>query len=141
MITKTISFHVQDDHTGDWSLYREDLGGPIGGMTLLGWWPWSLFKHLAEHANVIEWTGFASHNYNETSPPMGSGHFASELDGKAASFNDCFGFDENGYVYEDGYSPDPFVSKSDCYSVSDWYETEHAARRHFFYGGPGGCSK
>ncbi|XP_078149468.1 protein neprosin-like [Carex rostrata] len=131
----------KDEHTGDWSLYREDLGGPTNGMTLLGWWPATLFKYLSEHAEIIQWTGFVSHNYNETSPSMGSGHYSRELDSRAASFNDCFGFDENGYVYEESYDPDTYVPRPDCYGVSEWYVTKHAARRHFFYGGPAGCSK
>ncbi|KAF3325305.1 hypothetical protein FCM35_KLT10376 [Carex littledalei] len=131
----------KDEHTGDWSLYREDLGGPIGGMTLLGWWPWSLFKYLSNHAEIIQWTGFISHNYNETSPSMGSGHFSRELEGKAASFNGCFGFDENGYVFEDSYDPITYEDKPDCYNVSKWYVTNHATGRHFFYGGPGSCSE
>ncbi|KAJ1702605.1 hypothetical protein LUZ63_002384 [Rhynchospora breviuscula] len=133
---------VQDQDTGDWSLYREDLGGPIGGMTLLGWWPKSLFRELSDHAEVIQWTGSIIHAENErSSPSMGSGHFASELDGKAASFNDCFGFDENGNVYKGDYAALSYESDRNCYSVSEWYETKHAAGRHFFYGGPGGCSE
>lgn len=121
-------------------LYRGDLGVPIGGMTLLGWWPGSLFKYLSDHAEIIQWSGVVNYNYNEPSPSMGSGHFSGELDGKAASFIDCFGFDENGYVYEEYYTPITFEDKPDCYDVSKWYETKHSARRHFFYSGPGGCS-
>ncbi|XP_078166199.1 protein neprosin-like [Carex rostrata] len=131
----------KDERTGDWSLYREDLGGPIGGMTLLGWWPGTLFKYLSENADVIQWAGFVTHNYNKTSPSMGSGHFSSELDGKAASFNDCFGFDQKGRIVDDYFNLSIYEDKPDCYDVSPWYHTKHVAKRHFFYGGPGGCSE
>ena len=122
-------------------MYREDLGGPIGGMTLLGWWPSSLFVDLSKFADAIQWAGATSHSGNETSPSMGSGHFSSELEGKAAFFNDCFGYNSWGAEEKGSYHLFALEDKSDCYTVSPWYETHHAAGRHFFYGGPGGCSE
>jgi Neprosin len=121
-------------------LYREDLGGPIGGMTLLGWWPGSLFKYLSNHAEIIQWAGIVTYSINKLSPPMGSGHFSSELKWKATSFTDCFGFDEYGYIYEDDYEALTYGDKLECYDVSKWHETKHSAQHHFFYGGPSGCT-
>lgn len=119
-------------------MYTEDLSGKV---VLLGWWPGKLFKYLSEKAEIIQWTGFASHYSNETSPSMGSGHFSRELEGKAASFNDCIGFDQFGEVYEEKYDPVKYyIDRPDCYDVSEWYESKQEAGRHFFYGGPGGCS-
>ncbi|XP_078176541.1 protein neprosin-like isoform X2 [Carex rostrata] len=132
----------KDERTGDWSLYREDKGGPIGGMTLLGWWPKTLFNSLSNQADAIEWTGFATYDNNVRRPPMGSGHFANELNNRAASFSDCFGFDKDGNGFEDkNYNPIAIADKPGCYSVSEWYHTKHNAQRHFFYGGPGGCTQ
>lgn len=130
--------HVQDEHSGDWSLYREDHNG----LVLLGWWPKKLFKYLSEKAEIIQWVGFVSHDSNERSPSMGSGHPPMELEGKAAWFSDCFGLDESGEVYEDNYDPVKYyIDRPNCYNVSEWYVSdEQEARRHFFYGGPGGCS-
>lgn len=122
-------------------MYREDQGGPIGGMTLLGWWPQSLFNSLSDRANVIQWLGEVNYQYNETGPSMGSGHFPSKHEGEAASFNDCFGFDYDGTIYRRFYKPIPFVDRPECYTISPWYDTGKPEYQHFFYGGPGGCSK
>ena len=111
-----------------------------GGMTLLGYWPMELFKSLSNHANIIQWIGFVSKDSKANNPLMGSGHFANELNNKAASFSDCFGFDEygDGFEYRD-YYPVAKIDEPNCYSVSEWYHTKHSAQRHFFYGGPGRC--
>ncbi|KAJ4776354.1 NEP-interacting protein (DUF239) [Rhynchospora pubera] len=133
----------EDEKTGDWSLYREDQGGPIGGMTLLGWWPQNLFNSLSDHANVIQWTGEVNFQCNETGPSMGSGHFSDEHDGKAASFYGLYGFDDHGRVCIEDYKPIMFVDKPECYNVSPWYRPPFRSRNkvHFFYGGPSGCSQ
>lgn len=109
-------------------------------MTLLGWWPQSLFKSLSDRANIIHWSGDVNYQYNETGPSMGSGHFASERDGKAASFEECFGFDYDGNLYRKDYNPFPLVDRPECYNISPW-SNRPAGYPHFFYGGPGGCSK
>ncbi|XP_078154002.1 protein neprosin-like [Carex rostrata] len=128
----------KDEKTGDWSLYIEDSRG----RELLGWWPKTLFKSLSNHAETIEWTGFVSHDSKERRPPMGSGRFANELNNRAASISDCFGFDEHGNGFEGkDYKPLANIDKPACYSVSQWYQTKHSAQRHFFYGGPGGCTQ
>ncbi|KAJ4760706.1 hypothetical protein LUZ62_071081 [Rhynchospora pubera] len=135
----------KDEKTGDWSLYREDEGGTIGGMTLLGWWPQSLFKSLSDRANVIQWTGEVNYQYNETGPSMGSGHFSDEHEGKAAGFFDVCGFDSSGLKYIYAYRPIPLVDKSYCYDISPWYDPDFnypaVITHHFFYGGPSGCSR
>ncbi|KAJ3691122.1 hypothetical protein LUZ61_020286 [Rhynchospora tenuis] len=142
--TRYITVRIKkDEKTGDWSLYREDQGGPIGGMTLLGWWPQSLFKSLSDRANVIQWTGEVNYQYNETGPSMGSGHFSDEHEGKAAIFSEVYGFDGFGSIYNNYYNPIPFVDKSECYNISPWYGSvvdKPKRSHHFFYGGPSGCS-
>ncbi|KAF3341960.1 hypothetical protein FCM35_KLT00598 [Carex littledalei] len=121
----------QDEKTGDWSLYREDPEG-IGERKLLGWWPGSLFKSLSDHAEIIQWTGVVSYGNTERTPSMGSGRFASELNRRAASFTDCFGFDANGNGFEGkDYKPVANIDIPACYSVSEWYHTEHSAQRDF----------
>jgi Neprosin len=122
-------------------LYREDQGGPIGGTTLLGWWPQSLFNSLRNRANIIEWVGEVSYQNNEIAPSMGNGHFPGEHGGKAASFYDCFGFNYDGRIYRNFYKPIPFVDRPECYKISRWYASGKPGYQHFYYGGPGGCSK
>ncbi|KAJ1702604.1 hypothetical protein LUZ63_002383 [Rhynchospora breviuscula] len=134
----------KDEKTGDWSLYREDKGGPIGGMTLLGWWPKNLFNSLSDYANIIQWTGEVTYQQNETGPSMGSGQFSDDHDrGKAASFYGLYGFDNYGTIYNNEYNPIPFADKPECYNLSPWYDPSFSSREktHFFYGGPSGCSQ
>ncbi|KAF3331184.1 hypothetical protein FCM35_KLT04538 [Carex littledalei] len=130
----------KDEDRGDWSLYREDEGGPIGGMTLLGWWPKTLFTSLSSHATIVEWTGTVVHPETEISPSMGSGHFSSELNSKAASFKQIFAFNIHGGVFFEPNEVTPFMDRDDCYTVSSLYYSQHSDGSHFFYGGPGGCS-
>ncbi|XP_078153679.1 putative disease resistance RPP8-like protein 2 [Carex rostrata] len=60
---------------------------------------------------------------------MGSGHFANELNNKAASFSDCFGFDENGDGFEDrDYYPVAKIDEPNCYSVSEWSMVQVSSR-------------
>ncbi|KAJ1693878.1 hypothetical protein LUZ63_010576 [Rhynchospora breviuscula] len=125
----------KDENTGDWSLYREDKGGPIGGMTLVGWWPKTLFNGLVDSGNEIEWTGSVFYPSDETPPTMGSSLFPKMLEGGAAHFYDCYGFDTAGSIYKDDYQPYPVVTKPECYNVSLWYDTGSPGYKHFFYGG------
>lgn len=86
--------------------------------------------------------GTVIHPETERSPSMGSGHFSSELNSKAASFKQIFAFDIHGGVIDP--EPDavtPFMDREDCYTVSSLYHSEHSDGSHFFYGGPGGCSE
>ncbi|KAJ3675313.1 hypothetical protein LUZ60_004355 [Juncus effusus] len=141
--TRYITIRIKkDEQTGDWSLYREDQGGPIGGTTLLGWWPKTLFKGLADYATKIEWAGEVDYLSDELGPSMGSGHFSGEDEGKAAYFDDIVGFDSIGLRFT------PLVKdvssetdKEECYDVSDWrVRSFFHGGSYFYYGGPGGCT-
>ncbi|KAJ3676298.1 hypothetical protein LUZ60_003710 [Juncus effusus] len=138
---KYITLRIKkDEQTGDWSLYREDQGGPIGDMTLLGWWPKSLFRDLSEYAPRIEWKGLVSYHSDERSPSMGSGHYAKEYEGKEAFFQNILAFMSNGKRFD----PEENVvfsnvDKPGCYDASAWFMGNHDGC-HFFYGGPSGCS-
>ncbi|KAJ3677292.1 hypothetical protein LUZ60_003016 [Juncus effusus] len=130
----------KDEQTGDWSLYREDQGGPIGGMTLLGWWPKTSLGGLSDAATHIVWRGEVSYQFNERSPSMGSGHYPNEFEGRAACFQNILGFWADGRRYDpEDYDTVSYVDKPGCYDVSSWFNGKHNGY-HFFYGGPGGCS-
>ncbi|KAJ3681383.1 hypothetical protein LUZ60_015872 [Juncus effusus] len=138
---KYITLRIKkDEQTGDWSLYREDQGGPIGGMTLLGWWPKTLFKGLSDYATKIEWKGQASYHFEEKSPPMGSGHHAEEYEGKSAFFKNILGFDLRGKSIDpQANDVTRIIDKPECYDTSCWFKGKHDGC-YFFYGGPSGCS-
>ncbi|XP_072977051.1 protein neprosin-like [Typha angustifolia] len=127
-ITLTIK---KDEYTGDWSLYRDDLGN----QKLVGYWPKTLFTNLAQTATMVEWGGTVTFTKNETSPPMGSGHFPSEGERKAAHFERIELFDEEGKSYEP-WEEDLSIStdKEDCYKASAFDD------QMFYYGGPAGCN-
>nr|CAD1842692.1 unnamed protein product [Ananas comosus var. bracteatus] len=82
----------KDFRTGDWFLYREDLGN----AQIIGYWPKSLFTNLDNSANIIAWGGHVTYKKKERGPPMGSGHYANELEGKAAFMKNLEIFDEKG---------------------------------------------
>ena len=124
---------MQDQANGNWWLVVNDK--------LLGYWPSSLFKRMAEHAHYIEWGGQVSNREPEgkhASTQMGSGHFPDEGYGHAAYFDRCV------YFYEDliGRSPDDLyeagVSKPKCYLLSAISPVKGAPGLSFYYGGPGG---
>ncbi|KAK1300359.1 hypothetical protein QJS10_CPB13g00152 [Acorus calamus] len=80
----------QDRSTRNWWL---TLDG-----TKIGYWPKELFNWLSEKARGVIWGGVASAPKNGQTPPMGSGHFASLGDGKAAYFKQAE--KEDGDVFD-----------------------------------------
>ena len=57
--------------------------------TLVGYWPFELFNHLADHESMVEWEGEVVNSNpggKHTSTQMGSGHFSEEGFGKASYF-------------------------------------------------------
>ncbi|KAJ3696140.1 hypothetical protein LUZ60_001517 [Juncus effusus] len=140
---KYITLRIKkDEKTGDWSLYREDQGGPIGGTTLLGWWPKTLFEDLQYLTTQIEWKGEVSYHSNEKSPPMGSGHYAEQYEGRAAFFKNILAYSSKGErVDPERNSVSVDIDKPVCYDASTWFKNKHSEDGyHFFYGGPSGCS-
>nr|CAD1842694.1 unnamed protein product [Ananas comosus var. bracteatus] len=49
--------NAHDFQTGDWSLYREDLGN----AQIIGYWPKSLFTNLDKSASIIAWGGHVTY--------------------------------------------------------------------------------
>uniref|UniRef100_A0A0D9XEQ9 Neprosin PEP catalytic domain-containing protein n=1 Tax=Leersia perrieri TaxID=77586 RepID=A0A0D9XEQ9_9ORYZ len=101
-----LSLHT-DPNTGDWVVYRDDLGSP----SFLGYFLKDLCPDLIGSAPRLAWSGYVSYPKNEKGPPMGSGHFANEGEGRAAYFKNMKIFNSK--------EPDGYL---------------------FYYGGPAGCS-
>ncbi|XP_072977066.1 protein neprosin-like [Typha angustifolia] len=133
----------KDENTGDWSLYRED---DSGNRERIGFWPKTLFTSLATSGAKVEWGGTVFFTEDDkqdvASPPMGSGHFPVEGEGKAASFKNVKLFDENGRIYSKPVDVRRLITADDCYLVSEFQMEEamdHGNGYMFYYGGPGGC--
>ncbi|KAJ0964243.1 hypothetical protein J5N97_029365 [Dioscorea zingiberensis] len=86
--------------SGNWWLYY----GPSGNQDKLipiGYWPSSIFTTLMDHAVDILWGGMVVyHTKDEQSPPMGSGRFPDEGEGKAAAFSRISAVDQDGNTNE-----------------------------------------
>nr|CAD1826344.1 unnamed protein product [Ananas comosus var. bracteatus] len=130
----------KDAQSGHWFLYREDLGE----AKLIGYWPKSQFKSLADKATVISWGGMVIYDKNDISPPMGSGHFAGELERKAAYFKNIEIFYSDGKSHDliDGAQSET-AEKEECYTISELVNSSKYGQHDghlFYFGGPGGCT-
>ncbi|KAJ3678239.1 hypothetical protein LUZ60_002042 [Juncus effusus] len=121
-----------DPKTGNWWLNYGKEGTPVG------YWPKSIFTHMTDKANEVSWGGYVHSTSDESSPPMGSGHFASEGFGKSAFFEDInIVNDKNQFVVPN--SAFCFIENfnTKCYTMSKIGMNK--AGLGFFFGGPGGC--
>uniref|UniRef100_A0ACD5XVB8 Uncharacterized protein n=1 Tax=Avena sativa TaxID=4498 RepID=A0ACD5XVB8_AVESA len=131
----TIGLH-RDPNTGNWLLYREDLGKP----SFLGHFPKKLCPELNDGARQASFIGFVSYPKNGTTPAMSSGHFPEEGEGKAAYFKNMTLFDSNANPHDPTPSiMVPWISRRDCYRISDIPLGTNDGYI-FYYGGPEGCS-
>ncbi|CAL5428334.1 unnamed protein product [Camellia sinensis] len=119
----------KDITRGDWWLQF--------GNEALGYWPTSLFSHLADSASLIQWGGEVVNSASDgqhTTTQMGSGHFPEEGFGKASHIKNIQIVDgSNNLRAPIGVST--FAEQSNCYNVQmgnngDW-------GIYFYYGGPG----
>ncbi|KAJ1687743.1 hypothetical protein LUZ63_019133 [Rhynchospora breviuscula] len=107
-------------------------------MKPVGYWPKELFRGMTDQAGYAGFGGTVEAPINRPTPPMGSGHFPSEGDGKAAYFQYIELVDKhNQFVIPDPELFDLVCSKPRCYQVSKLTETLQGLQ--FFFGGPGDC--
>lgn len=66
-------------------------------------------------------------------PPMGSGHYPEEGEGKAATFYGMQALDQNGSLYDFKDNLMAIQDKKECYRVREF------RNKRFFYGGPAHC--
>nr|CAB3483934.1 unnamed protein product [Digitaria exilis] len=121
------NFGLQDPGSGNWWLQ-------VGG-TNVGYWPSSIFTHLANSASYVQWGGEVAPSENsQTSTQMGSGHFPGEGFAKASYIRNIQTVDSSNTLSSaNGLSllnPSP-----NCYNVQSGTSSNWGT--HIFYGGPG----
>ncbi|CAM0907226.1 unnamed protein product [Alopecurus aequalis] len=129
-VRKNITIKVfKDKSSGNWWLHCGLNSEPIP----VGYFPASLFSSLSVKASDISVGGHVLNSRRVSSPPMGSGAFASDT-GKATSIRDIQLLDEDGKSTLVSNDMPTSVTDDKCYSVSP------IVGGKFNYGGPGGQS-
>ncbi|ESQ49655.1 hypothetical protein EUTSA_v10022139mg, partial [Eutrema salsugineum] len=108
------------------------------GQSFVGYWPASLFTHLADGpAKLVQWGGEITNTRSygqQTTTQMGSGHFPEEGFGKASFFRKLRIIDPLYHLVP----VDDFLLQTlnpTCYNAIKAHN--EAWGTHFFYGGPG----
>lgn len=107
----------------------------------IGYWPGSLFKNMANKANLIQWGGQVWNSFpggRHTSTQMGSGHYPIEGIRKAAYVDGCFYNNLANELVTPSNSPTR-ASKPTCYDIANLFDSDGPGVG-FFYGGPGGVN-
>ncbi|CAN1286321.1 hypothetical protein LINPERPRIM_LOCUS19262 [Linum perenne] len=130
-IQKIVRIRItQDLKSGNWFLYFQG--------ELVGYWPAELFKNLNTSATLMEWGGEIINNKangTHTGTQMGSGHFPTEGDGKAAYFTNLEYVDGGGLVNSaTGVMSE--TSRSECYDIAV-KDPDEKFGVYFLFGGPG----
>ncbi|CAN1286324.1 hypothetical protein LINPERPRIM_LOCUS19262 [Linum perenne] len=128
--TRRTSNYTNDLKSGNWFLYFQG--------ELVGYWPAELFKNLNTSATLMEWGGEIINNKangTHTGTQMGSGHFPTEGDGKAAYFTNLEYVDGGGLVNSaTGVMSE--TSRSECYDIAV-KDPDEKFGVYFLFGGPG----
>ncbi|TVU39710.1 hypothetical protein EJB05_13146, partial [Eragrostis curvula] len=119
--------YLQDPKDGNWWLQLNSY--------VLGYWPGSIFSHLAYNASYINWGGEVyTPDANQTTTPMGSGHFPEEGFGKASYIKNIQVLDSSNNLKSPS-NISVVAERPNCYNVqnsnnSDWGTS-------IYFGGPG----
>ncbi|CAN6373211.1 unnamed protein product [Urochloa humidicola] len=114
----------KDQKSGNWWLQ-------VGGSNL-GYWPSSIFTHLADSASSITWGGEV---YSpDGSTPMGSGHFPEEGFNKASYIRNIQVVGSSSNL-EFPNALTLFATQPSCYNVKSGANSNWGT--YIFYGGPG----
>ncbi|TVU02699.1 hypothetical protein EJB05_51769, partial [Eragrostis curvula] len=117
----------KDPKDGNWWLQLNSY--------VLGYWPGFIFSHLADNASSINWGGEVySPDANQTTTPMGSGHFPEEGFGKASYIKNIQVLDSSNNLKSPS-NISLIARQPNCYNVlnsnnSDW-------GTYIYFGGPG----
>ncbi|ESQ30965.1 hypothetical protein EUTSA_v10012290mg [Eutrema salsugineum] len=121
----------KDPHSGHWWL-------KFSTHLIIGYWPSSLFNHLQNGANEIQWGGEIINRKDSsqhTTTQMGSGNFAQEGYKKASYFRNLEIVDENEITRQHFGTGSIHMTKESCYNIIPG--THQVWGHFFFYGGPG----
>lgn len=120
----------QDTESENWWLQIQN--------EIMGYWPGSIFTHLQEGLDRIDWGGKISNSnpYNRpTSTQMGSGHFPSEGFKRACYIKNLAYVDNHGAL-KDPEKLIPLATNPSCYDISIRDRDPHFGY-HCYFGGPG----
>ncbi|CAK9227767.1 unnamed protein product [Sphagnum troendelagicum] len=120
----------KDPNTGAWWMQ-------FGENTLVGYWPASLFTHLAGSATVLEWGGEVVNSEpggQHTTTEMGSGQFAEAGFGEA-SYMRNIQFVDTSNVLRSVVGLQTLTEQPNCYDIQGGFNS--AWGNFFYYGGPG----
>ncbi|THU71663.1 hypothetical protein C4D60_Mb04t03850 [Musa balbisiana] len=121
---------VQQDHKdGNWWLEWDS--------TVVGYWPSSLFSHLADNATSVQFGGEIVNNGPSgvhTGTQMGSGYFPEEGYGRAAYTRNLQLVDATNTLVP-VQSLSLTAGKPNCYNITTGVNSDWGT--HFFFGGPG----
>ncbi|XP_068655752.1 protein neprosin-like [Aristolochia californica] len=123
----------QDPRRGDWWLAMGN------DNKLVGYWPKSLFTHLAKSASMVIWGGEVYKPKKAASPPMGSGHFAEEGYGKSCYMRQMGVVVKKNVIVDAPPDTSNATDVPRCFNVIDHGKGDDDDNgRFFFFGGPGG---
>jgi hypothetical protein len=121
---------LQDPSTGNWWMQ-------FGDNHLVGYWPASLFTHLAASASMLEWGGEVVNSRpggHHTATSMGSGQFPGKGFAQASYLRNIKYVDENN-VLKTPLGMRTLAEHPNCYNIQKGVNSEWGA--YFYYGGPG----
>ncbi|XP_058106309.1 protein neprosin-like [Magnolia sinica] len=128
----SLSIHIYKDKiTGNWWLQINNK--------VLGYWPGTLFKGLADSSNLIEWGGEIMNSREEgqhTKTQMGSGHFPNEEWSKSSFIKNIQVVDAS-YSLRDPDSLTPYAEYPTCYDIKVVPNKKSDYGYYLYFGGPG----
>lgn len=104
----------------------------------LGYWPKSIFTHLAEGVSELSFGGITKSSSDGQSPPMGAGTKATRDYERVGFFEEIRIAGSKGDVDLSNYKVFQIVSNESCYDIFDYGNKHGALGNTFSYGGPGG---
>uniref|UniRef100_A0A804IKT3 Neprosin PEP catalytic domain-containing protein n=2 Tax=Musa acuminata subsp. malaccensis TaxID=214687 RepID=A0A804IKT3_MUSAM len=119
----------KDHKDGNWWLEWDS--------TVVGYWPSSLFSHLADSATSVQFGGEIVNNGTSgvhTATQMGSGYFPEEGYRRAAYTRNLQVVDANNTLFP-VQSLSLTAGKPNCYNITKGVNSDWGT--HFFFGGPG----
>ncbi|XP_068668023.1 protein neprosin-like isoform X1 [Aristolochia californica] len=126
---------TKDDSTGNWWLsYEQGSSGEVW----VGYWPGSLFTHLAKSADRVDWGGETTGTPGYSYPPMGSGKLPSAGYKFAAYARNIQYFNDQNAIEDVPSQLTTDETKKSCYQLEDGGNDVGNFGRHFYFGGPGG---
>ncbi|KAL6600592.1 hypothetical protein ACP70R_045392 [Stipagrostis hirtigluma subsp. patula] len=128
-----LTTYIFRDLNGNWWL---TVGANNG---IVGYWPSSLFPTLKNKGTIGYWGGMVDGpTVRVRPPPMGSGHFASEGDGKAAYCRNIKVVTaDNKAVIPWSFEFETIADRPRCYTVGNRASEKDGI--YFNWGGPGQC--